>query len=363
MRRRVLGFALAVCQVVLPAAVAAQQRDTAPPVRPLVVAITDSPPFAIKEPDGTWTGLSVALWSEIATQLGWRWELRETALERIDQELHDRTVDAALGAVAVTAAGAALHDYSASYHTTGIGFAEHADPMPSWRRALTAMLDSQVLRVIAGIAIAVLFVGLLIALIERRSNPDQFGGPLPRSVATGVWWAAVTMTTVGYGDTTPKSTPGRTLALLWMFIGVVVVAVFTATVTSILTVGSLRTAVQHPTDLLALRLGAVLDSAGAQYLADRHVGYRGYERYEDALQALADHQVDAVVGNTAVLRYLVKNDWHGVVRVSALILEPMSYAIGLPSGSPLRDAVNRELLHVIEQDQWHEVEHRYLGHQ
>ncbi|XP_022798137.1 uncharacterized protein LOC111336324 [Stylophora pistillata] len=50
----------------------------------------------------------------------------------------------------------------------------------------------------------------------------------------GFWWAFVTMTTVGYGDKTPKFILGRLFGVIWIMFGLILVAVFTATATSAL---------------------------------------------------------------------------------------------------------------------------------
>lgn len=39
------------------------------------------------------------------------------------------------------------------------------------------------------------------------------------------------MTTVGYGDVTPKSPLGRFIALFWLIVGILLVCVITATMT------------------------------------------------------------------------------------------------------------------------------------
>ena len=69
-----------------------------------------------------------------------------------------------------------------------------------------------------------------------------------------------------------------------------------------------------------------------------------------------------MVANIPALRYLVSHQWQGTLRVSPVILEPVSYAIGLPTASPLRESINRALLGITEQDRWRDVERQYLGH-
>jgi voltage-gated potassium channel len=54
------------------------------------------------------------------------------------------------------------------------------------------------------------------------------------SLIDSLWWAVVTLTTVGYGDVTPKTIPGRFIAFLDMLVGIGVLTLLTATVASIL---------------------------------------------------------------------------------------------------------------------------------
>jgi len=54
------------------------------------------------------------------------------------------------------------------------------------------------------------------------------------------WWAIVTMTTVGYGDFTPKTLPGRLFAVLVMFAGISLVSLLTATISSIFVARKIR---------------------------------------------------------------------------------------------------------------------------
>ena len=52
------------------------------------------------------------------------------------------------------------------------------------------------------------------------------------SIGDAYWWAIVTVTTVGYGDVSPKTTEGRLIAAVLMLVGIGVMSVFTATLAS-----------------------------------------------------------------------------------------------------------------------------------
>jgi voltage-gated potassium channel len=48
----------------------------------------------------------------------------------------------------------------------------------------------------------------------------------------GIWWAVVTVTTVGYGDLYPKSVGGRLVGMALMFVGIGFLSLLTAAVAS-----------------------------------------------------------------------------------------------------------------------------------
>lgn len=68
-----------------------------------------------------------------------------------------------------------------------------------------------------------LLAGLLMTLVDRDGFP---------SYGTAVWWAIVTLATVGYGDVVPTSPLGRLVGSAVIILGVTFLAFLTATVTS-----------------------------------------------------------------------------------------------------------------------------------
>ncbi len=74
----------------------------------------------------------------------------------------------------------------------------------------------------------VLILGTLMYLVEGPENGFT-------SIPTSIYWAITTMTTVGFGDITPKTDPGRFIASLVMLLGWGTLAVPTGIVTSEMT--------------------------------------------------------------------------------------------------------------------------------
>jgi voltage-gated potassium channel len=72
-------------------------------------------------------------------------------------------------------------------------------------------------------AVIVLASGVLMRMLDPREYPN---------IWLGIWWAVQTVTTVGYGDVTPKNLAGRVAATAVMLEGVALLTVVTAAVTS-----------------------------------------------------------------------------------------------------------------------------------
>jgi voltage-gated potassium channel len=78
------------------------------------------------------------------------------------------------------------------------------------------------------VAVATLFLVFIAGAAEATVDRGDF-----RSFWDGIWWAVVTVTTVGYGDLYPKTVGGRAIAMLLMVFGIGFIAVLTASIASI----------------------------------------------------------------------------------------------------------------------------------
>ena len=86
---------------------------------------------------------------------------------------------------------------------------------PSVRTAAGVIVTATTVVVVAG--------GVFMRLLDHGEYSN---------VWVGMWWALQTVTTVGYGDVTPKNPSGRIVAILVMLQGIAFLAITTAAITS-----------------------------------------------------------------------------------------------------------------------------------
>ena len=77
--------------------------------------------------------------------------------------------------------------------------------------------------IVTATAIVVVGGGILIRVLDHREYSN---------VWVGMWWALQTVTTVGYGDVTPREPIGRLVGAFVMLEGIAFLAIVTAAITS-----------------------------------------------------------------------------------------------------------------------------------
>ena len=110
----------------------------------------------------------------------------------------------------------------ASNHTTPL----EESRIKRWVAALRML--SPVFRIVIAIVLCIHVAAILVLVFEKKANDAHF-----TSFWDAIWWAIVTMTTVGYGDKYPTTPAGRLIAVALMYCSIVLVSLFTATISSI----------------------------------------------------------------------------------------------------------------------------------
>lgn len=331
----------------------------------LRIGIHEKPPYAIRNSTGEWDGVGVELWKNIATLAHLRFEFVEMPFEQLLPAVAEGRLDAALGEIGVTAEWEHSVRFTQPYLISSGGVAMHQKAWRiDWLQIAGEFFNWTLAMVLLAILTGMVLVSFVIWLLERKHAVGHFRGGLS-GFGSALWFSAVTMTGVGYGDKTPSTLLGRTISFVWMLVGVLLVASFTATVASSMAAARLGDTIKSPGDLRRFSCGVMTGSISQKILIRDGIRFANFETFEEAFDALAAGRIEAVVGDKISLRYFVSRwlDHTPPVRfgISQLNLSDDFIAIPVRPGLPQYEAINLALLQTTSADSWQAVLKRWLG--
>lgn len=307
-------------------------------------------------------GFSIDLWEEIARRLNRKFEYVrvETVTQQIES-LRDNRADVAITGISITRERETQIDFSLPYFDAGLQIMVPAKSgTPSLWALVATFFSANVLQIVFVVTFFIFAVALVFWLTERNRAPD-FPKGIVHGFGEALWWACVTVVTVGYGDRVPRTQLGRIVAVFWMFIGLFLISNFTATITSELTLRQLQGNIDTIDDLSDKRVLTVIGSTAQRYLERIGIPHRTVAAVEEAYPLLESGQADAIVYDSPVLRNYVLRSGAGKVRIVGTIFNHEAYGIALQQDSGLREEINRVLLAIREDGTYGQIHERWFG--
>lgn len=348
LRRILLTFTLlaAVAGIIFAAggsrALAQDEPTDQQPTRTLRVATKPLEPFVYLDGEVP-RGYSVEIWDEVAARLGvdFEWQTYDTVAQILDA-VRNGQADVAISGISMTREREQTLDFSHAYFDAGLQILVPATTDRSFFDYVRTLFSPAFLVILGLFVLTAFILGNVIWLIERKA--DDFPDNYLAGVWEGIWWSMIVVATGEYPRKPTPQTLQRVLTISYWFAGLMLVAQFTASIASTLTVEKLNTSVQGPEDLPGKRIATVEGTTAAAYLQDQSIQYFPVNRIEEALEQLRNNEIDAVVYDAPVLQYYAATAGQGRVSLTGPVFKPEKYGIALPQGSDLREPINEILL-------------------
>jgi ABC-type amino acid transport substrate-binding protein len=330
-------------------------------VHRLKIAVFERPPYSFKDKDGNWTGLSIELWEQIAGRLGIPYDFVEMPLPEIYSQLHSGFCDLS-PVIAISGEKTDQVEFTEPYlFSHGAVVMLRKSLMDSvsffyshiWNREVMLIL----LSMLAGMAV----FSLLLVVVERKHEKGHFGGPPMKGIGSALWFSAVTMTTVGYGDKTPLSATGRIITFFWMLVGVLLIALFTGTVASSITMEQIQHGIVHVDDLSHFQVGCFEGSRMDSLLRSRGIPAIRYSTPQVGFEGFAKKEITAYAGDSISLDYLMTHNASGKCQIFIIPDAAMIYAFATRPNLPELSAINKELLKITLAPDWRMKEEKWTG--
>ncbi|MGB0849250.1 MAG: transporter substrate-binding domain-containing protein, partial [Thiolinea sp.] len=328
------------CLILIPSSTQASNK--------LTVATVERPPFVMKRGTG-YIGYSIELWDKIAEELDIDYEvnLYGTFPEMLNS-VKDKQADLAIANITVTSEREQYLDFSHPIFFSGLQIMLSKSQPSGFTETAKAILNSGILQFIGVSLLILLVVAHLIWFFEWGDDRD-FNDSYKKGIWDSLWWAMVTVTTVGYGDQVPRTIRGRILALLWMLFSLFLMSVIIAQVSSSIINASFDGSISGPEDLQEHHVATIAGSTSEKYLHKMDITATGFDSIENMLDALRQNRADAVVFDAPVLAYQQAHDSSNDFKLVGRIFKPEQLSIALQADSPHRDPINQALLKLSEE--------------
>jgi polar amino acid transport system substrate-binding protein len=326
----------------------------------LRIGVYPAPPYIIHD-QGQVSGVCIDLWNLIRDTLKFEHKIIiYLSPDSLFKDLREGKLDLSLGPYTATTDRLTHFRLSIPFYISNMGIITAANNTRPFLTVMKRLFSWTVIRWFILVLVIVTIFAFFLWLAERKGNSQQFH-PGPKGVLDGIWWAFVTMSTVGYGDKIPKTSIGKILAITWMFFAISLFFVASGVISSELTISKLQSNIQNAEDLRAARVGAIYNSGYAETLLRHGIKPILFHSPEAAIEAIENESIDAFVYDLSFLNYILERDQKTkklVLIPSTLNLQYLSF-ITNKKNAELMDKINPALLGAIDGNSWEELLLRY----
>ena len=273
-------------------------------------------------------------------------------------------LDIVIGPISITSDRLGKVAFTQPYFLANIGLLITAERPTVWSR-IRPFFGLAFISSVCLLIVLLFIVGNLLWLAERRRNTEQFPQDYWHGVGNGMWFAVVTLTTVGYGDRTPITKTGRIIAGVWMVFTTVTVSSMTAGIATTLTLSlSNQTVVEFssPEDIQDIRISVLKGSTGERWAEFYGARISQTQTLIDAINLLKLNEVDGVVFDVPALQYYLHNHPQEHLKLSPVYFASEAYGFMISPDSPFLNNLDIKLLEMQENGKIKEIESKWLSH-
>ena len=331
--------------------------------RDVTVATYDIEPFVITEGTVKY-GFTIDLLDEIAKRTGWRYTYIDSGnVAGVLAAVKEGRADFGAGNISITADRERDFDFTQPIIAAGL---QMVVPASSTERVEQGLIDflnllfspTMLVWLLAALALTVL-PAHIIWLLELGNEESMVDRSYFPGIFQALGWGLGMLAAAPFDP--PLRWPIRVVTVIWTFVSIIFVAYYTAILTTNLTVATISSQINAPTDLIGKEVCTVADTTSTTYLDRIGVAFSGADDIADCYTGLEKGDFQAVVYDAPVLDYYITHGGAGVAAIAGPIFKDEDYGLVFPSGSQLREDADSALLSMQEDGQYELIKKKWFG--
>ena len=310
------------------------------------------------DPAGFSIGVLKLVSREIGRPVSYIWV---DSVEEQIKYVNDGKADLGIAAISITASREKTVDFSHPYFRSGLRIAIKNTGNSTAGKTIRSLLSFDLLGFLLGLIGLTWLSGNLLWYFERHSNSTEFPKNYYRGTGEAAWWSISTLITGACEGKSAKSVGGRLVSLVWMLSGIVLIATFTATLASRMTIDTVLSSITKPEDLSGRIVATVRGTMASTTLHDLRAKVLPSKDVTEAVNHVASGRADAVVFDSPVLTHELEfRDSKDVVIIGPLF-DHQDYGIAIADEDKLIEEVDQALLKIVESGELAMLHEKWFG--
>lgn len=314
---------------------------------PLKVCVSRITPNVIK--DGNhYTGFDIELWEVITKDIGLKSIYEEIDFKDMLMELESGRFDVGISGMTIRSDREEMVDFSHHYLDSGLQIVTPADSGNKPIQVLRSIFTKPLMSCLFYFIVFIITCGHILWLSEKGS--DEINDRYFPGIFEAFWCVHATVTTVGYGDKSPRTWTGRVCAAVIAYTGIAACGIFISLLASTLTTQKITSNISNLNDLRGKLIATKGGTTSEDFLNSIGSQIKSFENIDDAYATLlTDKEIKAVVFDSPSVMYFAEHDGKGKVRVVKELFDKQYYGFPInPKKDDLREQINRSLLRLRE---------------
>ncbi|ELS01225.1 periplasmic component of amino acid ABC-type transporter/signal transduction system [Xenococcus sp. PCC 7305] len=341
-------------------AITISSETLAEPLR-VGVPVKDSEPFVIQQDDKL-EGMMVDIWEKIAQEkaIDYEWvpqDNYETAIDAVNQGDLDIFLNAS-----ITPERLEKVEFTLPIGELEIVVVTQSQPPTLWDR-IRPFLGVAAISSLIILVISVFIVGNLIWLAERKANSEHFPQDYGPGLRNGMWFAMVTLTTVGYGDFAPVTNLGRLVSAVWMLITLLALSSITAGLASAITVSlsnQSKPRFSGVEDLQGAKIATVSGWSSAIWADYYGADTIEVATYEEAVNLVVKNKAEGLIDNDADFIYHLGQNPELNLSIANFSIATDLYGFALPFDSELTHELDAVIMRMRQDGDIKKIEAKWF---
>ncbi|KAL8236887.1 hypothetical protein R6Q59_017968 [Mikania micrantha] len=276
--------------------------------------------------------------------------------DELVQQIEGKSCEAVVGDITITTNRTKYVDFTMPYMSSGIYMLVPA--AETWNQTLVTLIKPFTMKLWFTIILACVFIGVAVGILESRVNNPEFKVPIFQKLLMIIWFP---VSTFFFNEGRIHNRFSKFVLVIWLTTIFIVMQIFTACLSSLLTVNQLQPKVPKQYSVVGYQVGSCV----ADFAIDREECPSSIERLQplssmdDYKTVLDNGTVGAIFDELAYVDIFIAKYGSNYMKVGPLAEEP-GLGFALSHGSPLQTNVSRAVIKVTGSPNMTDMMKKYL---